>query len=201
MQDWARVCLRIHRGRAEADFYRYKYDPLILQCALFPHLHGTSILGPPNKRRKLSAQGNTDEKLSDANCAVVLECAKEIYLVTCADGDNGSRRYTLSTLNASDPPGSVPAVSSTSSKSTSLIDPEKPPLPNLNNGEDSTSSSPPISLRTLCSDLVETNFLFEKNAVIVKRSVRSREENDGGPDSEDEMKISVLRWRWSMDSR
>ena len=67
------------------------------------------------------------------------------------------------------------------------------------NGEDNTPSSPVISLRTLCSDLVEMNFLFEKNAVIVKRSVRPCEENDRGPDTEDEVKISVLHWRWSMD--
>ena len=181
MQDWMRVHLCIHRGRAEADFYRYKYDSLILQCALFPHLHGTLIMGPPNKQWKLLAQGNTNEKLSDANCTVVLECTKETYLVTCTDGDNGLWCYALSTFNASE-------------KSTSLIDPEKPPLPNSNNGEDNTSSSLPVSLCTLCSNLVETNFLFEKNAVIVKRSVQSCEENNGGPDSKDEVKISVLCW-------
>lgn len=216
----------------------YKYDPLVLQCALFPHLHGTSIVGPPSKRRKLSARagGNaTDEKTGDTSCAVVLECPKETYLVTCADGENGSRRYTLSVFDQSGTPDSAAALTPTvvtpiPSSDPTITPPAKPSLfsdplskskalvtESRKGGEGNSpnsipalpspplqSTKPTFSLRTLCSNLVETNFLFEKDAIVVKR-IRPPEKNgevmeERSLDVEDEAKISVLRWRWFMDS-
>ncbi|KAL4072827.1 hypothetical protein V8B97DRAFT_261560 [Scleroderma yunnanense] len=195
-------------------------------------------------------EGNTNDAKadtsSDTSCAVVLECLKETYLVTFADGENGSRRYTLSVFDSPGleifpctPDGAV-TLSSTSSKSipstnlvsvpaenSSLSSPnDSDPLPKSKVSsskpgkgvetstrtpqEQSPKPSSPLlqsnsttPLRTLRSNLVETNFLFETDAVIVKRNIRPPEENGGEEamtlDTEDKVKINVLRWRWFMD--
>jgi len=174
-------------------------------------------MGPPSKRRKLSvrAEGNaTDEKTGDTSCAVVLDCPKETYLVTCADEENGSRRYTLSVFDAPDTAAALSTTAATPipSMDPTITPPAKPSLPSdplsksktlgIESKKGGEGIKPTFALRTLCSHLVETNFLFEKDAIIVKR-IRPPEETGevmGSLDVEDEVKISVLRWRWFMDS-
>jgi hypothetical protein len=104
---------------------RFKYDPLVVQCALFPHLHQTSIVGPPPcKRRKvavgLEGQGDDDvemDAVDDPGCGVVLECTKETYLVTRAAVE-GKLLYTVSVFESADEPH----------PSTSDAKPSQPPV-------------------------------------------------------------------------
>ncbi|KIO10646.1 hypothetical protein M404DRAFT_995138 [Pisolithus tinctorius Marx 270] len=258
----------------------YKYDPLVLQCALFPHLHSTSIVGPPRKRWKPSGVADKtdgDTNKTSAGAAVVLECTKQAFVVTCVGEEDGSRKYALSVLEPADEkekkqsesiadadvgddntttetrtatPPSAAAVKPTSptsltEKSTTLDAPENPPssgtsTSNPTSGSETAEGCPPVSsptprpqqqpkpkpgvasssneatkptvsLHALHSNLVETNFLFEKDAVIVKlppkpkdkdknnttgdETIITADDNDDGGD-DGELKIMVLRWRW-----
>ncbi|KAI6097667.1 hypothetical protein EDD16DRAFT_1667523 [Pisolithus croceorrhizus] len=242
----------------------YKYDPLVLQCILFPHLHSTTIVGPPRKRWKWSAvadktSGDTNTSASSVTTAVVLECPKEAYVVTCADGEDGSRKYALSLLepvekekklestadadNVTTETRTTPPLATMkpaspkppTEKLTTLVAPENPTSsgPSPSDPTKSTPScsemaeegGPPVSsptprpqqpklghsssetklracLHTLQSNLVETNFLFEKDAVIVKLPSKDNNTRDDKliTVDNDELKIMVLRWRWFRES-
>ncbi|KAI5995614.1 hypothetical protein EDD15DRAFT_2195575 [Pisolithus albus] len=232
----------------------YKYDPLVLQCILFPHHHSTTIVGPPRKRWKSSAvtdktSGNMNTSASPTAAAVVLECTKEAYVVTCTDEEDGSRKYALSVLEpvekqnesttdandvatearATPPPATTMPASSKAptensmtlvavENSTSGPSPSDPtPTSSEMAGKGSTPTSSPTPrpqqpklghstsntkptgfLRALESNLIETNFLFEKDAVVVKlppKENNTRDEKLMTVDN-DELKIVVLRWRW-----
>ncbi|KAF9233465.1 hypothetical protein BU15DRAFT_66565 [Melanogaster broomeanus] len=157
----------------------FKYDPQIVQCVLFPHLHQTSIVDPPPcKRRKLrvtqerQGSGEVEIDCDDPECGVVLESTKETYLITRAAG-KGQRRYTLLMFG---PPGRADGPPS-SGPSASDPKPSQPPPPTL-----STSSAIDPSLDTSNTSLPEPLEETPKSSTASSRAVTEAPKPDNPPD-------------------
>lgn len=100
--------------------FRFKYTPILLACALFPHLADPAVrVSLPRKRRKiLHAQDppagvgdvrmdidGVGEETGDEGRAVVLESDSETYLV--APGPSPSEGFVLSILLATPTNGKI----------------------------------------------------------------------------------------------
>ncbi|KAG1737193.1 hypothetical protein EDB19DRAFT_996919 [Suillus lakei] len=134
----------------------FKYTPMLLACALFPHLADPAIRASlPRKRRKIdpSAEGGdvrmdiddagAEEETGDERHSVVLESDGETYLV--APGTSPSEGFVLSVLLSTPSPGGkemevVEEPADDKDTVTTAPVPKTPP-PTSSAGEDPTSTS------------------------------------------------------------
>ncbi|KAI9464701.1 hypothetical protein HD554DRAFT_2121066 [Boletus coccyginus] len=171
---------------------------------------------PPSKRRKMDvgretqAEGDAEvDSADELQQGIVLESSKETFLVTRSVHE-GKTRYTLSVLDPPSPNAPRPCSSTTSlpepseERKTTTDDPPlsgvrfDPPDPgpsqNKTSKEKETGGSKPPSsraspkptVRVLRSNLVDGDFGFEKDVIVVK-------DGDGKGDA---LEMRVLRWRW-----
>jgi hypothetical protein len=204
----------------------FKYTPVLLACALFPHLADSAVRASlPRKRRKIvhaqagaaDVRMGTDgagEETVDQGHAVVLESDGETYLV--APEPNPSEGFVLSILLSTPPTNGktmdVVEEPANDKNAVTIAPVTPPPISSVGENPTSTSDTPKDDQKTPVPDPPppqpipasppsEKTVPQHSHTKVVRSNLQDTDfkfEQDGivVGGQGEDMRVRVVRWRW-----